>query len=223
MSQSSKNSVGMIATVIGILVSCITIFSFVTGIVSLNLFGKSENSNTQRAEEYVPSSAEEPNTQPEFSSNESSQSTPVISGIRNPTGRIAAGELIIVDDFSLIVKPSFVIDEGWEGETLIYIEIVVTNLSNKSRLFSYNRPNSLSLKDDLGNSFSPFDNASDFYQSFQFSFNSEKSVTFESAYNAHGELQIPVFEGEIASGASQLMVVFNGFGPFSGFEVSIDL
>jgi hypothetical protein len=214
-----NKKVALVGGVIGIVVSCLAVFTFFTGITSFNLLTNKRQANSQQ-DTAEPQSAPIFTTAPEILINELE---PTPRGIRNPSGIIPAGEIIIVDDFSLVVKPSFKIDEGWEGETLIYIEIVVSNISNRSRLFSYDRPQSLSMKDNLGNSFRPFDNSSDFYQSFQFSFDSGATVTFESAYNAHGKLQIPVFEGEIASGASQLIVSFDGFGSFTGFEISIDL
>lgn len=154
---------------------------------------------------------------------EKNEPTPTPFGLTNPTGIVPAGQTVIMDGFSLVVKPSFKIKEGGKSKTLIYIEMVVTNISGRSRLFSYNRPLSLSMKDNLGTIYQPFDNASDFYQAFQFSIDDGKTVSFESAYNAHSAHQIQVFEGVIPPGANQLIITFVGFGPFSGFEVSLDL
>jgi hypothetical protein len=151
-------------------------------------------------------------------------STPERIGIKNPSGVVKAGETILMGDFSLVVRPSFEIKQSRGGIPTLYIKMVVTNLADNTKLFSYNRPGAFYVKDNLGETFTPFDNASSFYQTFHSSIDPGKFVNFESAYNAHGVYQIPAFNlSSLTEGATQIIITFDAFGPFSGFSVAIDL
>ena len=164
----------------------------------------------------------------QYTLEQSQHLTPTPMGIRNPSGVIPAGKTIIVNDMALVVEDSYSVkvspfaDLVGNATPYIHIELIVQNLSGRTRLFSWIRPESLILKDDLGNVYNPVDTGPSFYRTLQVSLDSGDTQHFSSSSGA-GFSAIPIYEGPIAPGASQIIIEFNGFGPFSGFEVSIDL
>jgi hypothetical protein len=232
MSSNENKSLKTIGIIIGIAVSCITIFTFITGVASLNLLRqKNEPSYESSSEQQVTS----PDTNiPGFISTPELPPTPF--GLYNPSGAIEPGQPIIVDDYQLYLdENSFELYTGIGGPNIL-VNIAVKNLSNNSKIFRYT-PSSIKIKDDTGRIYDYIegrhcDSASPYIETKAIQLQPGESIkiySFDSGTsnwwwckNSHPEL-LPWYEGDISGDANYIIVEFNGFGPFSGFEVQIPI
>lgn len=227
MSSNNSSIVKTLATIAGLVVSCIAIFTFITGYSTLRDMFNSTNNNPN-------TSNNSPVMQP---AQQQEVDTPTTGpfGIRNPSGTIQAGNTIIVDDLALNVEPENAFSTGSD---YIRLQFYVENISAQKKLFRFT-PNSISLIDDVGNTYDvTFKynvncHTSDLSKIRQVSIASGREITFKSAGENDGnwwcssvstsQSSLPMYTGPISISAKKLYIVFNGFGPFSGFQVEIIL
>lgn len=234
MSSNNNSSLLKVVEIIGgIIVSCIAIFTFITGVTSLNMF-KPRDKPTAEA------FTEQQNASPNINDPvvvSAPENTPTPFGIYNPVGEIEAGQPIIVDNYQLYIdRNSFnlVIDD-LSGGPYILLKLAVKNLSNNNRIFRYT-VNSITISDDTGRIYSFVPN----YQcdsgspietkplqiqpgeSIEISSCSSSPSSWWWCLSNHPEL-LPWYEGDISATAQYIYFEFNGFGPFSGFKVRIPI
>lgn len=206
--------VGIIVTVVG-------------GLILANLTG--EKSTTPVVEAPVSSAAEVVAESPvEAEAPAVAEAAPTMTGVRNPSGVIPAGTKIIVDDLMLVVEDKYKLDTATISKGNIIFYLAVQNISDRQKLFSYTN-DSIRIKDNLGNTYQPDlgwdDEAKIMYTVKQDSIEPGEAFSIFSfdVTSALAVERIPWYKGPIASGASQLIIEFDGFGPFSGFSCAIDL
>jgi hypothetical protein len=222
MSNSSDNSLGktiaLVGGIIGILVSCIAVFTFVTGVDSLNILNTKagDTGNDYSTIEVNPTSPSEPVT----TSSAYADSTP--SGIRNPTGPVPAGVPVLAEDFSLIVENDYKI---LTADQEIVITILVKNVGNRKHLLNYTR-SAISLIDDTGQSYTyRLSQGSDLYVNLQKDIEPNEVFSIQGTpfYGTDSPEWLPTFQGPISAQAKKLIVRFNSFGPFNSVEVELEL
>jgi len=222
MSNPSDNSLGktiaLIGGIIGILVSCIVIFTFVTGVDSLNTLNPKAGDNENNSNNV----GVNPTNPPDTFTTSSDYVDPTPSGIRNPTGPVPAGVPVLAEDFSLIVEDDYKI---LTADQEIVITILVKNIGNRKHLLNYTR-SAVALKDDAGQSYSyRLSQSSDLYVDLQKDIEPNEVFRIKGTpfYGTDSPEWLPTFQGPISAQAKKLIVVFNGFGPFNGVEVEMDL
>ena len=147
------------------------------------------------------------------------ESPPTPQGIRNPTSPVEMGEFILVDDYSLMVEDYYVRHDA------LHFTIMVKNLDAADHLFRYQRT-SISVEDDLGNVYEPNYSflATELYEDVQVEIEAGKVVSFNSTISGSaGSSVIARYLGVVPAQASTLFVKFNGFGPYNGIIVEIEL
>ena len=225
-----NNSNSFWATVLGgILVTVIG------GVILANLVGGDASSPVQN----VPSASsnnitQQLPTQVTTSFTPAPSFTPTPSGIYNPSGRIDAGQPIIVDGYQLYVDSnSYQLVQS--GGTFLTIKLAVKNLGDNQKVFRY-APNSITIKDDTGKIYEHIvqrgcEGTSGYVDTKSLSIQAGSSVTIQPASLSSSfwwclegmNEYIPYYDGNISAGAKYLIYEFNGFGPFSGFEIWIEL
>ncbi len=141
----------------------------------------------------------------------------------NPAGPVHAGQTIIMDGIALTVKDDFRIETASYG-TRIYVSFFVQNTGTRTRMLSYQR-SSIGMMDNLGNNYPAHEHwAEDLYEILQISLDPGKTYEFNSGPTFSVSNTIfQFFTGPIAPQATKIIVTFDGFGPFTGIEVEIDL
>lgn len=140
-----------------------------------------------------------------------------------PTEPVMAGTSINYQNWSLIVSRDIKV---WNDGNII-ITIYVKNLSKDDKIFRFTN-SAVTLKDNLGNVFPHTFEYSHCEKVFDavknLTVNGERSATIKSEnYYCDGVHSINSYLGPIPIEASQLIVHFENFGPFSGVDVIIDL
>lgn len=163
-----------------------------------------------------------------------SDTPPTPIGIRNPTGSVDGGIPIIVDEFSLYVDSNSISVDS----DLIYVSILVKNIGSRKRIFRF-VPNSVRIQDDRGNTYVHFvegygegsegyGEPSNLYNVVkQVEIGSGDEVKIESDYrywcSEFFEKDIAAYIGPISPQANAIYFIFDGFGPFTGFQVKVPL
>jgi hypothetical protein len=232
MSSNGNSTLKVVGIISGIIVSCIAIFTFITGVASFNLLKQRDKPTTESPTEQQNAA---PNTNnPVIVS--TPENTPTPFGIYNPTGTIEAGQPIIVDNYQLYLDGnSFELNNEW-GTPYILVKLAIKNLSNNSRIFRYTA-SSVIIKDDTGKIYDYLegqqcDSASPYIETKALQIQPGESIEIGSYWSypsawwwcLKGSPEIlPWYEGDISANAQYIIFEFNGFGPFSGFEVRIPI
>jgi hypothetical protein len=140
-----------------------------------------------------------------------------------PTEPVMAGTSINYQNWSLIVSRDIKVTNSGN----IIITIYVKNLSKDDKIFRFTN-SAVTLKDNLGNVFPHTFEYSHCEKVFDevknLTIKGEGSATIKSdRYYCENSNQIDSYVGPIPIEASQLIVHFENFGPFSGVNVIIDL
>jgi hypothetical protein len=141
-----------------------------------------------------------------------------------PTEPVKAGTPIIYDGWSMTVAPEIISRGGGTWGIKIYVR----NLGDTSRVFRYTMA-SITLRDNIGNSFKY--QGSEIYQyldvvrNINISGQGSIKLISGSPYSRywHFDDQIQSCAEPIPLEASQIIIGFDNFGPFTGVEVIIDL
>jgi hypothetical protein len=209
-------TIGIIVTVVG-------------GLILAGILG-----NEKPAQDSIPSSNQNPISQPVSSQEDSPTiesiptTRPTPRGITNPTNPVPAGTTILADDYALTATGQVRIYDYATVDRYIDVgDIVLQNFSDKDKVFSFQR-SSFTLKDDLGNTYTPSDlgrhsDTSYYYDVVSINIRAQKSVTLESHDGKWIEERFPSFYGPIAVNAQKLYLIIDGFGPFPYLEIEIDL
>jgi hypothetical protein len=143
-----------------------------------------------------------------------------------PLGRVSGGSPIVVDNISVYMDSSSINVH----DNNIRLAIVVKNTGTQRRVFRYT-PNSIIVKDDLGNVYDHhlgYDcNIQHLSLVKQIAIDPGKEVEITSHlwwWRLEDEPgHIPEYAGPISLQARSLIIVFEDFGPFSGVEIEVDL
>lgn len=141
-------------------------------------------------------------------------------GIENPSGVVSSSETILSDNYAL----NFVsVTPNPNLSDYLRVKLVVTNYSSNPRIFRFVR-NSVQMQDDTGYIY-PNDNPADeIFRSVQVQMPVQEPVQFISTLGFDWiETTLLSFQGPIPPAATKLYINFNGFGPFSGFSIEVDL
>ena len=162
MSSSDNNSnIKRFATVAGLIVSCIGIFTFFTGYSNLrDMFGSSDE-RTSANQNVNSSGSQSDEVSVVFPTDTPAPEPYSISGaVMDPSygSVISSDSPIVVDDYLLTYRHDFYIHSSCINLGDFYIK----NLADRKRVFSY-MFSSVSIKDDLGNSYS-IKNMDDVYE-----------------------------------------------------------
>lgn len=141
-----------------------------------------------------------------------------------PDEPVPAGVPIVYDGWSMIVSK-----ELWIGNGVWGIEIFVRNLGETDRVFRYTNAG-ITTKDDIGNIYD-YDNqwyvggtCEEFHHTVKnLDVCAECSERIDSSGPCFNEEAIQAWQGPIPLEATQLIIMFENFGPFDGVEVVIDL
>ncbi|MPM68938.1 hypothetical protein SDC9_115875 [bioreactor metagenome] len=148
-----------------------------------------------------------------------------------PKGQITAGEPIVYDGWSMIVSSELNInnyDDIWG--ILVYIK----NQGETSRVFRFTNA-AVTAQDDLGNVYEPStlcpyvgcNSCEEYYhqvKNLQIDSGNSTEISSGSSGNAcMDDNGLGMFKGPIPVEASKLIISFKDFGPFTGFDVVIDL
>lgn len=140
-----------------------------------------------------------------------------------PTSPVPAGQPITYDGWAITVSKEIVIDYEAFG-----VKFIVRNLGESDRVFRYQLA-SVTLTDDLGNSYMPTDDSlceEHMYITKNLSIDgddSENIYTPSGFRNCHDDYGLTQFTGPIAIDAQQIFVHLENFGPLSGVSFVIDL
>jgi|GEM_PF-2967324 len=142
------------------------------------------------------------------------------SGIENPSGLVSSSETIIADGYTL----NFVsVTPNPNLSDFLRVKLVVTNYSSDTRLFRYVR-NSVQMRDDTGKTYANDNPSEEIFRSVQVEMPNGEPVQFISTLGFDWDNRTLLsFWGPIPSSATKLYIDFNGFGPFSGFTLEVDL
>lgn len=142
------------------------------------------------------------------------------SGIESPNGIVSSSETIIADGYTLnfvsvTPNPTF--------PDFLRVTLVVTNYSSDTRLFRFVR-NSVQMRDDTGKAYANDNPSEEIFRSVQVEMPSGEPIKFISTLGHDWESRTLLsFWGPIPPSATKLYIDFNGFGPFSGFTIEVDL
>ncbi|KXK13697.1 MAG: hypothetical protein UZ14_CFX002001550 [Chloroflexi bacterium OLB14] len=219
--SSENNSLKTIGTVIGIIVSCIAIFTFVTGYSTLREMFSSpdENNNQSNTQPNNQTDNQSPITYPTSEPQQESFSIP--GAVTNPSNGMVVPSTspIVVDDYLLNYGNNFEI-----GSSCINLgNFFIKNLTQRQRAFSYMYA-SVSLTDDIGNVY-PIKSTNDVYQLM--TLNVESSDDGEIGWatgcgcNCFGTGF--TYEGTLSPNANSLILSFDNFGVFDGFSIEVNI
>jgi hypothetical protein len=154
---------------------------------------------------------------------------PTPRGITNPTNPVAAGTTVLAGDYALTATGQVkVYDYALAKKYISVGDLVLQNSSDTDRVFRFQR-SSFTLRDDLGNTYTPADlarndgDSSYYYDVVQINVPAQKSVVLQSHDGAWIEKRYPSFIGPIPLQAKKLYLMIDGFGPFPYLEIEIDL
>lgn len=203
--MSSNNKIFNLATIGGIaalVISCIGIFTFVTGVTSLNLFNQSSGTP-------LPGK------------------TTIVVGCVSLPGRYDAGTPVCIDGLTMTVDSnSLRVLDGY-----IQISLNVKDTGSQNTNFRY-AANSITIFDDVGNSYAPVDEctSADFTTTKQIQIKRGQSQQFLSGgtstpycAGSADKWILPTYSAAIPANASKIILSFNSFGPFNGIEIAIGL
>ncbi len=140
-----------------------------------------------------------------------------ITSLSDKNGSIKLGEAVPAGNFSLVVE-----DFSARSDT-IYLTLIVQNVDTAKRIFRYKR-SAISVEDDLGNVYKPEYGSTGLYEDVQVEIEPGDAVPFRSTFaGSRGSRVLPRYAGVIPSEASNLLVTFDGFGPYQGTTIEVDL
>jgi hypothetical protein len=202
-----------IGGLIGIVVSVIAIFTFITGISSLDLLANKNKPDSRSP--YSPNESSNPsNTIPtEISAFEAP--IPTLIGIYNPVGVVQSDMPIYVDGLALIYRNIEAIGTG--GDNIIRLELYVKNTGEKNRIFRYVGA-SVIFRDDVGNTYQQLDRCGGVYDALQLNVDVGQSQLVTT-----NRCSAFYFIGTIAQQAKSIFIGFKDFGPFTDFEIEVKL
>ena len=139
-----------------------------------------------------------------------------------PVNPIPAGSQIAYADWGLTVYPE--ISTTGDG-ILVGMEII--NYQSQERVFLYT-PNSIVVKDNLGNSYSPSIGNCEpdlLYFDKQVSINPNQTIKINSSSSwcSQSSHYLPPYHGIISLDAKKIILAFEEFGVFNGLKVEINL
>lgn len=145
------------------------------------------------------------------------ESSSTSEGGSHHSGPFKMGEPIPASNFSLVV------DDFSVKSDIIYLTLVVQNTDSAKHVLRYQR-SAISVEDDLGNVYKPEYDSSGLYEDVQVEIEPGEAVSFRSTFaGLTGSRVLARYAGVIPSEASRLLVTFDGFGPYQGTTVEIDL
>jgi len=218
-SKETNSNIKTLATIAGLIVSCIAIFTFVTGYSTLrDMFSSSNESYTQPDTQ----STNQSNNQPSVTlPTNDPQSYSIPGAITNPSrGMIVRSTSpIVVDDYLLNYGHNFEI-----GSSCINLgNFFIKNLSQRQRAFSYMFA-SISLADNVGNVY-PIKSTNNVYQlntlNIGASKDGEAGWATGCGCNCFGTGF--TYEGTLSPNANSLILTFDNFGVFDGFSMEVQI
>jgi len=141
-----------------------------------------------------------------------------------PTEPVKAGTPIVYNGWSMTVAPEIIS----RGDGTWGIKIYVRNLGETSRVFRYTMAG-ITLRDNIGNTFkyqgSEIYEYLDVVRNINISGQESKKLISGSPYGRywHFDDQIQLCAEPIPLEATQIIIGFDNFGPFTGVEVIIEL
>ena len=148
-----------------------------------------------------------------------------------PTEPVFTGDQIVFDDWGMIVSQELnlnKVEDTWG------IDIYLRNFKENKRIFRYMNA-SISAKDDLGNEYDPTPicpygggtSCEEYYyvvKNINIDGGDSEEISSGTTGNAcMNDGGIHMFKGPIALNASQLIIHFENFGPFTDVDVIIEL
>lgn len=221
MSSSKNSNIVTIATIAGLIVSCIAIFTFVTGYSTLrDIFSPPISGNSQPDTQTYDETNSPSSTS--FPTNESQQKPFSIPGaVTNPSNGaiISSNSPIVVDDYLLNYGHNFEI-----GSSCINLgNFFIKNLSQRQRAFSYMYA-SVSLSDDAGNTY-PIKSTNDVYElmTLNIGASDDGEIGWATGCGCNCFGTGFTYEGKLAPNANSLIITFDNFGVFSGFSLEVQI
>lgn len=221
MSSGENSNIKTITTVAGLIVSCIAIFTFVTGYSTLRDMFSSQNSDNNQPDTQTYNEPNPPSSN-SFPTSEPQQEPFSIPGaVTNPSNGtiVSSTSPIVVDDYLLNYGHNFEI-----GSSCINLgNFFIKNLSQRQRAFSYMYA-SVSLSDNAGNTY-PIKSTNDVY----------KLMTLNIGVSDDGEIGWATgcgcncfgtgftYEGTLSPSANSLIITFDSFGVFDGFSIEVNI
>ena len=177
----------------------------------------------------VPSDPPPPTGTPAPPSTDTPAAAPTVEdGVRNPAEPVPAGTPVLAGDLALGVDPGFELlqtADGSKAAVQIAVHITVRNRGDQAQLFTFTR-DAITLEDNLGNIYAyasgkpPELNTT---QQIQIAAGETFDLTGALAFDPAVSTSLPAFKGPVDPGASRLILAFEGFGPYNGLEITIDL
>lgn len=207
----------ILGALLAILVSCISILTFATGATNINdLLGGS-------------TSAEQTPTPPTAGVRPTStlKIDQPVGDCASTAGRYRAGTPVCMGDFVLAVDANAlaVYDDRIE------ISFTVKSAASGNKTLAYT-PGSIKISDELGNAYAPIDpcSSADLTTRKQIQFKKGGAQKFNSGgmslpycSGSADAWILPTYAATIPTDARFILIAFNGFGPFSGVEIVIEL
>ncbi|MBI9046904.1 MAG: hypothetical protein JEZ06_20630 [Anaerolineaceae bacterium] len=148
-----------------------------------------------------------------------------------PSEPVEAGKPVIYDGWALTVSKEIETGDNMRIGEFIQVKVFLRNLGDTDRVFRYTN-SSVTMQDNLGNVYDSCleeECCQEMYHNVKnYNVPANESVDFIPMFyydwcDCEKDSVLPPFEGPIALDASQLIVHFEKFGPFSGVDVVIDL
>jgi len=220
MSSSENTTIKTIATITGLIVSCIVIFTFVTGYSTLrDLFSPSESenqSNSSSDSESNQTSISAPTQEPQ------QESLSIPGAINNPSNGmiVPSTSPIVVEGYLLNYENDFYI-----GTSCINLgRFFIKNLSQRQRAFSYMYA-SVSLADDTGNTYPISSSRNNAYElrtlNISASGDDQAGMLTSCGCNCFGTGF--TYDGTLSQNAKSLIITFKKFGVFDGFSIEVQI
>lgn len=220
MSSGENSNIKTIATVAGLLVSCIAIFTFVTGYSTLRDIVNSPSSNNNQSDTQT---YNEPNSSSNsFPTSEPQQEPFSIPGaVTDPSNGMVVSSTspIVVDDYLLTYGHNFEI-----GSSCINLgNFFIKNLSQRQRAFSYMFA-SISVTDDVGNTY-PIKNTPNVYElnTLNIGPSRDEQAGWATGCGCNCFGTGFTYEGALSPNANSLILTFDNFGVFDGFSMEVQI
>lgn len=219
MSSGENSSIKTIATIVGLIVSCIAIFTFVTGYSTLrDMFNPPSSDNNQPDSQTDNNSNSPPNS---FPTSEPQQESFSIPGAVYPSNGeiVQSTSPIVVDDYLLNYGHNFEI-----GTSCINLgNFFIKNLSQRQRAFSY-MFSSVSLSDDAGNVY-PIKSTNNVYElmTLNIGASDDGEIGWATGCGCNCFGTGFTYEGTLSPSANSLILTFDNFGVFSGFSLEVQM
>ena len=219
--SSENNSLKAIGAIVGIIVSCIAIFTFVTGYSTLReMFNSPDEINNKPDIQFDSQTDNQPSIT--YPTSEPQQETFSIPGaITNPSNGmiVPSTSPIVVDDYLLNYGHNFEI-----GSSCINLgNFFIKNLAQRPRAFSYMYA-SVSLTDDVGNAY-PIKSTNDVYELMTLNIgeSDDGEIAWATGCGCNCFGTGFTYEGTLAPNADSLILSFDNFGVFDGFSIEVKI